>query len=79
MYPKIKYVNNNQISARFSIIFACLRNALGVTTITTITTTTTIINTITTTTYNAAIMACAKGEQWQQASEFFERLLGESV
>jgi len=30
-------------------------------------------------TYNAAIRACEKGEQWQQALELFARMPGEGV
>ena len=30
-------------------------------------------------TYNSAISACEKGEQWQQALELFERMRGECV
>ena len=30
-------------------------------------------------TYSAAISACEKGEQWQQALELFERMRGECV
>ena len=30
-------------------------------------------------TYNATMSACQNGDQWQQASELFVRMLGEGV